>query len=269
MDKNKILNIGDRTYIMGILNITPDSFSDGGDNFNIDTAIERAKEMIREGADIIDVGGMSTRPGHEDISVEEEISRVLPVVQRLVSEVSALISVDTYRWQVAEKVLKAGAHIINDVWGLQYDNGEMAEVVSHYKPILVIMHNQNSKVYEKDIILSMRKFFETSFSLLSKYNYPLDKVFIDPGIGFGKGYDENLEVLRRLNEIKDIAPILLGTSRKRFIGTILGDLPPKERCEGTISTNILSISNGVEIIRVHDVLEHKRACLVADKILRK
>lgn len=266
--RDKEIEIGKRTLIMGILNITPDSFSDGGDYYDIDKAINHAKEMIRDGADIIDVGGMSTRPGHEEISVEEEINRVLPVVKRLVKEVDCLISVDTYRWEVALEVLKVGAHIINDVWGLQYDKGEMAKIVGEYKPILVVMHNQNSKEYKEDIMLSMRKFFEKSFMLIDNNNIPHENVFIDPGIGFGKDINLNIEVLRRLGELKDIAPILLGTSRKRFIGTLLGDIPPKERCEGTISTNILSIDKGVEIIRVHDVLEHKKALLVADKLIR-
>lgn len=266
--KDKEIEIGKKTLIMGILNITPDSFSDGGDFFDLDKAIEHAKEMVKDGADIIDVGGMSTRPGHQEVSVEEEISRVIPVIKRLSKEIDALISVDTYRWQVALKALEVGAHIINDVWGLQYDNGEMAKVISKYNPIVIVMHNQNSKKYDKDIILSMREFFEKSFSLIDNNNIDRKKVFIDPGIGFGKGFDENIEVLRRMDELKDIAPILLGTSRKRFIGTLLNDVPPKERCEGTIATSILGIEKGVEIVRVHDVLQNKKALLVADKLVR-
>ena len=267
--KNKSINIGEKTYIMGILNITPDSFSDGGDYTNINIAIEKAKNMIKDGADIIDIGGMSTRPGHLDITVKEELSRVIPVIKRLVKEVDTIISIDTYRWEVAEEALKCGAHIINDVWGLQYDNGEMAKVISKYKPIIAIMHNQNNNIYDKDIIISMREFFKKSFNLIEKYNISKDSVFIDPGIGFGKDINQNIEVLKRLHEIKDIAPILLGTSRKRFIGTLLNNIPPKERCEGTIATSIIGISKGVEIVRVHDVLQHKKALVIADEILRK
>lgn len=265
---NKEMEIGKRTLIMGILNVTPDSFSDGGDFFYIDDAIKHAKEMVRDGADIIDVGGMSTRPGHQEVSIEEEIRRVVPVIERLSKEVDAFISVDTYRWQVALKALEAGAHILNDVWGLQYDNGEMAQVIAKYDPIVVVMHNQNSTEYDKDIILSMREFFDKSFALIDKNNIPREKVFIDPGIGFGKDFEQNIEVLRRMDELKDIAPILLGTSRKRFIGALLNNIPPKERCEGTIATSVLGIEKGVEIVRVHDVLENKKAILVADKLVR-
>lgn len=266
--RDKKIEIGKRTLVMGILNVTPDSFSDGGDFFDVTKAIEHAKEMVRDGADIIDIGGMSTRPGHEDVLVEEEIRRVVPIIEKLSKELDVLISVDTYRWEVAEKALEAGAHILNDVWGLQYDNGEMARVIAKYDPIVIVMHNQNSTEYDKDIILSMRDFFERSFELIEKNNIPREKVFIDPGIGFGKDFDQNIEVLRRMDELKDIAPILLGTSRKRFIGALLNNVPPKERCEGTIATSILGIEKGVEIVRVHDVLENKKALLVADKLVR-
>lgn len=266
--RNKEMEIGKRTLVMGILNVTPDSFSDGGDFFDITKAIEHAKKMVRDGADIIDIGGMSTRPGHEDVPIEEEIRRVVPVVEKLSKELDVLISVDTYRWEVALKALEAGAHILNDVWGLQYDDGEMARVISKYDPIVIVMHNQNSTEYDKDIILSMREFFEKSFELIDKNNIPREKVFIDPGIGFGKNFEQNIEVLRRMNELKDMAPILLGTSRKRFIGTLLNNVPPKERCEGTITTSVLGIEKGVEIVRVHDVLENKKALLVADKLVR-
>lgn len=266
--RDKSIEIGKKTLIMGILNITPDSFSDGGDYLDVEKAIQHAKDMVRDGADIIDVGGMSTRPGHEEVSVEEEINRVIPVIRRLTKEVDALISIDTYRWEVAEKALELGVHIVNDVWGLQYDEGQMAKLISKYDCLVVVMHNQDDKEYEKDIILSMREFFNKSFSLIDNNNISHERVFIDPGIGFGKGFDENIEVLKRLDELKDIAPILLGTSRKRFIGTLLNGVPPKERCEGTIATSILGIEKGVEIVRVHDVLENKKALLVADKLVR-
>ena len=267
--RNKKIELGKRTLIMGILNVTTDSFSDGGDYADIEKAVERAKEMIEQGADIIDIGGMSTRPGHEDIPIELEMERVIPVIKRISKELDTIISIDTYRYEVAEEAVKNGAHIINDVWGLQWDNGEMAKVAAKYDVPVIAMHNQNGTHYEKDIIISMRKFFEKTFEIAEKNNLSKDKIIIDPGIGFGKDFDLNLEVLHRMNEIRDIAPILLGTSRKRFIGTLLNGLPPKERAEGTVATTVAGIERGADIVRVHDVLENKRAALVADAIIRR
>ncbi|WP_300358206.1 dihydropteroate synthase [Fusobacterium sp.] len=266
--QNKTIELGKRTLIMGILNVTTDSFSDGGDYTDIDLAVERAKEMVKEGADIIDVGGMSTRPGHEEISIELELERVIPVIKRISKEVDTIISIDTYRYEVAEEAIKNGAHIINDVWGLQFDNGEMAKVASKYNTVVIAMHNQNGTEYKEDIMLSMRKFFNKTFEIAEKNGLSKDKIIIDPGIGFGKDIKLNLEVLHRMNEIRDIGPILLGASRKRFIGTLLNNLPPKERTEGTIATTIAGIERGADIVRVHDVLQNKRAVLVADAIIR-
>ncbi|WP_300393139.1 dihydropteroate synthase [Fusobacterium sp.] len=266
--QNKTIELGKRTLIMGILNVTTDSFSDGGDYTDIDLAVERAKEMVKEGADIIDVGGMSTRPGHEEISIELELERVIPVIKRISKEVDTIISIDTYRYEVAEEAIKNGAHIINDVWGLQFDNGEMAKIASKYNTVVIAMHNQNGTEYKEDIMLSMRKFFNKTFEIAEKNGLSKDKIIIDPGIGFGKDIKLNLEVLHRMNEIRDIGPILLGASRKRFIGTLLNNLPPKERTEGTIATTIAGIERGADIVRVHDVLQNKRAVLVADAIIR-
>lgn len=266
--QNKTIELGKRTLIMGILNVTTDSFSDGGDYTDIDLAVERAKEMVKEGADIIDVGGMSTRPGHEEISIELELERVIPVIKRISKEVDTIISIDTYRYEVAEEAIKNGAHIINDVWGLQFDNGEMAKIASKYNIVVIAMHNQNGTEYKEDIMLSMRKFFNKTFEIAEKNGLSKDKIIIDPGIGFGKDIKLNLEVLHRMNEIRDIGPILLGASRKRFIGTLLNNLPPKERTEGTIATTIAGIERGADIVRVHDVLQNKRAVLVADAIIR-
>ncbi len=266
--QNKTIELGKRTLIMGILNVTTDSFSDGGDYTDIDLAVERAKEMVKEGADIIDVGGMSTRPGHEEISIELELKRVIPVIKRISKEVDTIISIDTYRYEVAEEAIKNGAHIINDIWGLQYDNGEMAKIASKYNTVVIAMHNQNGTEYKEDIMLSMRKFFNKTFDIAEKNGLSKDKIIIDPGIGFGKDIKLNLEVLHRMNEIRDIGPILLGASRKRFIGTLLNNLPPKERAEGTIATTIAGIERGADIVRVHDVLQNKRAILVADAIIR-
>lgn len=267
--KNKKIELGKRTLIMGILNVTTDSFSDGGDYADIEKAVARAKEMVSEGADIIDIGGMSTRPGHEDISVELEMERVIPVIKRISAELDTIISIDTYRYEVAEKALENGADIINDVWGLQYDKGEMAAVAAKYDVPVIVMHNQNGTHYEKDIMVSMREFFEKSFKIAEENGLSKDKIVIDPGIGFGKDMEQNLEVLHRMGEIRDIAPILLGTSRKRFIGALLNGLPPKERAEGTVATTVAGIERGADIVRVHDVLENKRAALVADAIIRR
>lgn len=267
--KNKKIELGKRTLIMGILNVTTDSFSDGGDYADIEKAVARAKEMAAEGADIIDIGGMSTRPGHEDISIELEMERVIPVIKRISAELDIIISIDTYRYEVAEKALENGADIINDVWGLQYDKGEMAAVAAKYDVPVIVMHNQNGTHYEKDIMVSMREFFEKSFKIAEENGLSKDKIVIDPGIGFGKDMEQNLEVLHRMGEIRDIAPILLGTSRKRFIGALLNGLPPKERAEGTVATTVAGIERGADIVRVHDVLENKRAALVADAIIRR
>ena len=267
--KNKKIELGKRTLIMGILNVTTDSFSDGGDYADIEKAVARAKEMVSEGADIIDIGGMSTRPGHEDISVELEMERVIPVIKRISAELDTIISIDTYRYEVAEKALENGADIINDVWGFQYDKGEMAAVAAKYDVPVIVMHNQNGTHYEKDIMVSMREFFEKSFKIAEENGLSKDKIVIDPGIGFGKDMEQNLEVLHRMGEIRDIAPILLGTSRKRFIGALLNGLPPKERAEGTVATTVAGIERGADIVRVHDVLENKRAALVADAIIRR
>ncbi|MFA6877692.1 MAG: dihydropteroate synthase [Fusobacterium sp.] len=267
--KNLKIDLSKKTLIMGILNVTPDSFSDGGNYFDINKAFLKAKEMIKDGADIIDIGGMSTRPGHEDVSVDEEISRVIPIIKKISSELDILISIDTYHWEVAKEAIKNGAHIVNDIWGLQKDNGEMAKIVGESGAILVAMHNQNNKTYTDDIILSIRNFFKNTFEIAKKNNIELNKIILDPGIGFGKNLDQNIEVLSRLEELNDLGPLLLGTSRKGFIGSITNVKIPKDRVFGTIATSIIGIQKGVSIIRVHDVKEHKDALLITDKILKK
>lgn len=266
--RDKELELGKRTLIMGILNVTSDSFSDGGEHNGLEEAIKHAQKMIDEGADIIDIGGESTRPGHTQISDDEEIARVVPVVKKVV-ELGAIVSVDTYKYRVAEAAFEAGAHILNDIWGLQYDNGEMAKVVKKYNVPVIAMHNQVEKEYEKDIIFSIKEFFKKTYEIAHKNGILKESVILDPGIGFGKGIDENLEVLSRLEELREEGRILLGASRKRFIGTILNDLPPQERMEGTIATTVIGIEKGVDIVRVHDVLTNKRAAMVADRIVRK
>ena len=266
---NKEIILGERTLVMGILNVTPDSFSDGGKYNNLDSAIKQAEKLILDGADIIDVGGESTRPGHVQITSEEEISRVVPIIEKISKNLNTIISIDTYKYDVAEEAIKTGANIINDIWGLQYDNGEMAELVKKSKLPIIAMHNQNDEIYSKDIMLSLREFFEKTYKIADKYGIDRDKIILDPGLGFGKNVEQNIEVLSRLNELKDMGSILLGASKKRFIGKLLNDLPFDERVEGTVATTVIGIEKGVDIVRVHNVLENKRACLVADGIYRK
>lgn len=266
---NKEIILGERTLVMGILNVTPDSFSDGGRYNNLDSAMKQAEKLISEGADIIDVGGESTRPGHTQITSEEEISRVVPVIEKISKNLDTIISIDTYKYDVAEEAIKAGANIINDIWGLQYDKGEMAELVKKSNLPIIAMHNQNDEIYNKDIMLVLREFFEKTFKIADKYGIDRDKIILDPGLGFGKNVEQNIEILSRLNELKDMGFILLGASKKRFIGKLLNDLPFDERVEGTVATTVIGIEKGVDIVRVHNVLENKRACLVADGVYRK
>ncbi len=264
------LELGRRTYIMGILNLTPDSFSDGGKYNQIEAALQHAKEMIEEGADILDIGGESTRSGHIQISEEEEIERVLPVIRSLRKQFPhVLLSIDTYKWKVAEAALKAGVHILNDIWGLQYDKGEMAALAKKYEVPVIVMHNQNTEEYQEDRVQTLRKFFEKSFEIAERVGLSKEKLLLDPGLGFGKGFLGDVELLGRLSELRDMGPILLGTSKKRFIGTLLQGLPPEERVEGTAATTVIGIQQGVDIVRVHNVKENKRVAMVADAIYRK
>lgn len=274
----KTLVLGDKTIIMGILNVTPDSFSDGGIYNEIDAAVAHAKRMVNEGADIIDIGGESTRPGAPKISVEEEINRVIPILKAVMKEVDVLISVDTYKAEVAKAALENGAHIINDVWGFQKEP-EIAEIIAKFNAVGIAMHNRqkNERMdthnrrdfdYEEDIMLSIKKFFEKTFQVAKSAHLKRENIILDPGIGFGKRGSQSIEVLSRLEELKELnQPLLLGTSRKSVIGEIL-DLPSQERLEGTIATNVLGVMKGYDIIRVHDVKEHVRALKVVDAIIR-
>lgn len=261
------IEIGKRTYVMGILNVTPDSFSDGGKFTNMDLAIKHAKQMVMDGADIIDIGGESTRPGAAKVGVEEEIIRVIPIVEKMVNEVDAPISVDTYKAKVAEEALKVGAHMINDVWGLQREP-EIANVIAKYDVPVCVMHNQDGTNYSEDIILSMKKFFEKSIKIAKDAGIKDENIILDPGIGFGKTVEQNIHVMNRLCELNSLGyPVLLGTSRKSMIGKIL-DLPADQRVEGTLSTSVIGIMHGCEIVRVHDIRENVRAIKVADAIIR-
>lgn len=261
------LNLGTRTYIMGILNVTPDSFSDGGDFYDPEKAVLRAKTMVQEGADIIDVGGESTRPGYIKVSEEEEMGRVIPIIKSLALEVRAPISVDTNKASVAEEAIKAGAHIINDIWGLKRDP-KMAEVAAKYQVPIIIMHNQDGTDYPGDIMEEIKKSLQQSVDLALNAGIRKENIILDPGIGFGKTAEQNMIVMGRLVELKDLGyPLLLGASRKSMLGKIL-DLPPKERLEGTIATTVMGIMQGIDIVRVHDIKENRRAALVTDAIMR-
>lgn len=259
---------GKKTYIMGILNVTPDSFSDGGSYTSLERALNHAKEMIENGTDIIDLGGESTRPGHQIVDADEELKRVIPVVKELKKQLDVKISVDTYKAIVADESLKLGVDMINDVWGLRKDPN-MASVIAKYDAYVCIMHNQDGTDYDKDIMESIKEFLLESVKIAKEAGIDDKKIVLDPGIGFGKTLEQNIEVMERLDELKDLGyPILLGTSRKSMIGKIL-DLEPEDRVEGTIATTVLGIKSGVDIVRVHDVLENIRAVKVADAICRR
>lgn len=265
----KQLELKDRTLIMGILNGTPDSFSDGGRYNTSDTAVAHAKEMIAQGADIIDVGVESTRPGHTQISVADEIERMKEILLPVLEASTVPVSVDTYRAETADFALSHGAHILNDIWGLKYDK-DMAAVAAKYDVPVIIMHNQNTTEYD-DIIDDMKAFFFSSVDLALKEGVKPQNIWLDPGIGisFGKDYAQNVEVIQRLGEITVYEyPVLLAPSRKGFIGTILNDLPAEERDEGTVATCITGMIQGVDMVRVHNVEMHKRAITVADVLLR-
>ena len=263
----KQLELKDRTLIMGILNGTPDSFSDGGRYNTSDAAVAHAKQMIEHGADIIDVGVESTRPGHTQISVADEIERMKEILLPVLEVSTVPVSVDTYRAESADFALSHGAHILNDIWGLKYDK-DMAAVAAKYDVPVIIMHNQNHTNYD-DIIDDMKAFFFSSVDLALKEGVKPQNIWLDPGIGFGKDYAQNVEVIQRLGEITVYEyPVLLAPSRKRFIGTILNELPAEERDEGTVATCITGMIQGVDMVRVHNVEMHKRAITVADVLLR-
>jgi dihydropteroate synthase len=260
-------NFGERTYIMGILNVTPDSFSDGGDFVDIEAAISHAKQMVQDGADIIDIGGESTRPGSQELGEEDELKRIIPIIERLSKEIDVPISIDTYKAIVAEKAILAGALIVNDIWGMQKDP-KMAQIIAKYQVPVIIMHNQLGTEYSRDIMEEMCIFLRHSIDLGLQAGIKLGNMILDPGIGFGKTPEQNVIVMTRLGELNDLGcTVLLGTSRKSFIGKIL-DLVPKERVEGTVATTVMGIVQGVDIVRVHDVKENLRAAKVTDAIVR-
>ncbi|MFQ5987426.1 MAG: dihydropteroate synthase [Dehalococcoidia bacterium] len=257
---------GERTFIMGVLNLTPDSFSGDGLGGDVEAALAQAKRLVAEGADILDVGGESTRPDSAPIAADEELGRVIPVIERLVGEVSVPISIDTYRSEVARRALEAGAKMINDVWGLRRDP-KLAQVAAEEGVPLIIVANQRETTYREvipEVIDSLRR----GMKLALDSGVAWENIIIDPGIGFGKTLEGNLEIIRRLGELKALGrPILLGTSRKSMIGLVL-DLTVDQRLEGTAATVALGIANGADMVRVHDVLQMVRVSRMTDAIVR-
>lgn len=254
---NREFDFTKNIYIMGILNVTPDSFSDGGQFDQVDNARAQVAKMIEEGADIIDVGGESTRPGHEAISSEEEIERVQPVIEMIAAEFETTISIDTSKAAVAKAAIQAGAHMVNDVWGLKNDQN-MAEVIAEAKVPVCIMHNRENDAYEH-VIIDMTRDLGVSIKYAMDAGIPREHIIVDPGIGFAKSLEDNLEVMRNLRMFTQLGyPMMLGTSRKSMIGLPL-DLPVEERVEGTLVTTVIGIQSGATLFRVHDVKENKRA----------
>ena len=253
-------------YIMGILNVTPDSFSDGGKFNTMDAAMHHAQEMIMEGADIIDVGGESTRPGHVVISEEEEIERVVPVIEKLKASLDVPVSIDTYKPNVARAAIKAGADLVNNIWGLKYDKG-MAPLIAEYDLPCGLMHNRKEAVYEdylKDVVNDLRE----TVDIALKAGIRKENIMLDPGVGFGKTYEQNLIIINNLEKIKEIGyPVLLGTSRKSVIGLTL-DVPADERMVGTTVTTVIGAMKGCCFYRVHDCRENKQALAMTRAILR-
>nr|WP_263323919.1 dihydropteroate synthase [Neobacillus sp. Marseille-Q6967] len=261
------LDLGKKTSIMGILNVTPDSFSDGGRYNNIDAAVIHAQEMVANGADIIDIGGESTRPGYVRVSDEEEIERIVPIIKAISQQVKVPISIDTYKAEVARQALEAGAHIINDIWGAKADQ-RMSQVAAEYDVPIILMHNRPEKNYQSFIRDAMNDLYE-SIHIAKQAGVKDERIILDPGIGFAKDYHENIQMMQHLDLLTNIGyPVLLATSRKSMIGQAL-NLPVNERMEGTGATICYGIQKGCHIIRVHDVKEMSRMAKMMDALMGK
>lgn len=265
---NKEFDTENKCYIMGILNVTPDSFSDGGKYNTVEAALRHAEEMINEGADIIDIGGESTRPGFTRITDEEEISRVVPVIEAVKKNFDIPISIDTYKYAVAKEAVNAGADLINDICGLKHDNGEMAKLIAESGLPCCLMHNrgdQNYKVFMDDLLDDLRG----TLDIAAKAGIGSDKIILDPGIGFAKSLENNLEAIDKLDRLVNEFgyPVLLGTSRKSVIGLTL-DLPKDERTEGTVATTVIGVMKGAAFVRVHDVRENLRAVRMTEAVMK-
>lgn len=262
---NRVFDAEHRTYIMGILNVTPDSFSDGGKFNQMDAALYHAEEMIRDGADIVDVGGESTRPGHTVISDDEEISRVAPVIEAIKSRFDIPVSIDTYKGKVTETALKAGADLVNDIWGFKFDH-TVAELTAQYGAACCLMHNRSEPTYQdylNDVVADLKE----CVRIAKDVGISDDKIILDPGVGFGKTYQMNLEIINHVDVLHSLGfPILLGTSRKSVIGQTL-NLPTDQRVEGTLATTVVGVLKGCAFVRVHDVKENKRVIQMTEAIM--
>ncbi|MFI8495099.1 dihydropteroate synthase [Peribacillus butanolivorans] len=261
------LDYSKKTLIMGILNVTPDSFSDGGKYNRVDAALKHAEQMVKDGADVLDIGGESTRPNYERISDEEEIERVAPIIEAISRNIQVPISIDTYKSRVAEEAVKAGAHILNDIWGAKADT-MMASVAAKYQVPIILMHNRDKMDYRHFVRDVLQDLFE-SITIVKKAGVQDENIILDPGIGFAKDLKLNLEMMRNLDKLVSLGyPVLLATSRKSMIGHVL-DLPPSERVEGTAATICNGIQQGCQMVRVHDVKELARTAKMMDALLGK
>ena len=261
---NREFDLNNKCYIMGILNVTPDSFSDGGKFRELDKALFQVEKMLAEGMDVLDIGGESTRPGHEKISDEEEMERVLPVLEKVRAGFDVPISLDTYKPAVAKAGILAGADLINDIRGLKYDI-RMAEVIAEAGVCCCLMHNRKESLY-RNLMEELKSDLQETLALARAGGISDEKIILDPGVGFGKTYEHNLEVICKLNELKSLGfPILLGASRKSVIGLTL-NLPVTERMEGTLATTLQAVMSGCAFVRVHDIRENKRAIQMAEAI---
>ncbi|GFZ89801.1 dihydropteroate synthase [Compostibacillus humi] len=266
--KTKTLHLSERTHIMGILNVTPDSFSDGGKYYSLEKAVEHAQKMEEEGADIIDIGGESTRPGHAPVPAEEEIKRIVPVIEAVRAKVSVPISIDTYKAETAKHAIEAGADIINDIWGAKRDPA-IAEVAAAYNVPIILMHNREQAVYTS-LIEDMKKDLQESIAIAKNAGVPDEHIILDPGLGFAKNHEQHLLVMNQLEQFVDMGyPFLLATSRKRFIGKVLGLDNPEDRDVGTGATTCLGIMKGAHIVRVHDVKLNAQLAKMMDAMLGK
>ena len=264
---NRMFDVEHDCYVMGILNVTPDSFSDGGKWNNLEKARQHTKDMIAEGAAIIDVGGESTRPGHVQITIEEEIQRVVPVIEMIKKEFDIPVSIDSYKSQVVEAALQAGADLVNDIWGLKYDR-KVADLIAKYQVPCCLMHNRDKAEYDNfldDMCADMRE----SLAIAKKAGIKDEQIILDPGVGFGKTYEHNLIAIHHLERLVELGyPVLLATSRKSVIGTAL-DLPSDQRVEGTLVTTVLGVEKKAAFVRVHDVKENLRAIRMTQAIMRE
>jgi dihydropteroate synthase len=261
------LDYGKKTLIMGVLNVTPDSFSDGGKYNTIDNAVRRATEMVEQGVDIIDIGGESTRPGYTPISVEEELSRLIPIIEAITKSVPVPLSIDTFKAETAKETIKAGAHIINDIWGAKADPN-MGKVAAELKVPIILQHNRDNNQYQSFFRDCLNDIYE-SISIVKKAGVKDEQIILDPGIGFAKDLSKDLEMMRNLDTFVALGyPVLLGPSRKRMIGGVL-DLPVNERLEGTGAAVCFGIQKGCQIFRVHDVKEISRMAKMMDALVGK